>query len=205
MCALCNVCANSKGNKQRAREAGALPELVRLLSSSQNTEVLSPLAGTICNLAMDCADNRAELIRLGAPDILRTLGLVLHCNNACETAKSGRSHGRQIHMNTAQKKTVAFCLGSPLCVILIPASLYISSHVVRCSAAKQCPGSVPAAGSGPKSENWCHIFRRSGQVHPARWYLLTLIHQQLSRGNYRALSGNHILLMHAVSNTHMSR
>ena len=34
-CALCNVCANHEANKRQAREVGALPVLVHLLSTSQ--------------------------------------------------------------------------------------------------------------------------------------------------------------------------
>jgi hypothetical protein len=37
-------------------------------------EVLSPVAGAICNLSMKCAENKTEFIRLGATDILRHLG-----------------------------------------------------------------------------------------------------------------------------------
>jgi vacuolar protein 8 len=51
-CALCNVCANHDDNKAQAREVGALPVLVNLLSVSQVPEVLSPVAGAICNLSM---------------------------------------------------------------------------------------------------------------------------------------------------------
>lgn len=51
-CALCNVCANHDANKKQAREVGALPVLVNLLSVSQVPEVLSPVAGAICNLTM---------------------------------------------------------------------------------------------------------------------------------------------------------
>lgn len=36
-CALCNVCANHEANKRQAREVGALPVLVHLLSTSQVT------------------------------------------------------------------------------------------------------------------------------------------------------------------------
>lgn len=39
----------------------------------QVPEVLSPVAGAICNLSMKCAENKAEFIRLGATDILRHL------------------------------------------------------------------------------------------------------------------------------------
>jgi len=70
-CAICNVCANHEANKKEARERGALPVLVHLLSTSQVPEVLSPVAGAICNLSMKCAENRAEFIRLGAAEILR--------------------------------------------------------------------------------------------------------------------------------------
>jgi hypothetical protein len=72
-CALCNVCANHEANKRQAREVGALPVLVHLLSTSQVPEVLSPVAGAMCNLSMKCPENKAEFVRLGAPDILRHL------------------------------------------------------------------------------------------------------------------------------------
>jgi hypothetical protein len=57
-CALCNVCANHESNKRQAREVGALPVLVHLLSSSQVPEVLSPVAGAVCNLSMKCPENK---------------------------------------------------------------------------------------------------------------------------------------------------
>jgi len=72
-CALCNVCANHEVNKKQAREVGALPVLVALLSQSQVPEVLSPVAGAICNLSMKCTDNKKEFIELGAPEILKKL------------------------------------------------------------------------------------------------------------------------------------
>mmetsp|Transcript_10192 Transcript_10192/g.25199 ORF Transcript_10192/g.25199 Transcript_10192/m.25199 type:complete len:645 (-) Transcript_10192:80-2014(-) len=72
-CALCNVCANHEANRRQAREVGALPVLVNLLSVSQVPEVLSPVAGAICNLAMKCPENKAEFCRLGAANVLRKL------------------------------------------------------------------------------------------------------------------------------------
>lgn len=72
-CALCNVCANHEGNKNQARLVGALPVLVRLLSTSQVPEVLSPVAGAICNLSMKCPENARELVKLGAVELLQQL------------------------------------------------------------------------------------------------------------------------------------
>jgi len=72
-CALCNVCANHESNKRQAREVGALPVLVHLLSGSQVPEVLSPVAGAICNLSMKCPENKAEFLKLGVKDVLRRL------------------------------------------------------------------------------------------------------------------------------------
>eukprot|EP00292_Cryptomonas_paramecium_P033445 CAMPEP_0113683348 /NCGR_PEP_ID=MMETSP0038_2-20120614/13244_1 /TAXON_ID=2898 /ORGANISM="Cryptomonas paramecium" /LENGTH=637 /DNA_ID=CAMNT_0000602669 /DNA_START=144 /DNA_END=2053 /DNA_ORIENTATION=+ /assembly_acc=CAM_ASM_000170 len=72
-CALCNVCANHEANKRQAREVGALPVLVHLLSTSQVPEVLSPVAGAICNLSMKCPENKAEFLKLGVKDVLRRL------------------------------------------------------------------------------------------------------------------------------------
>ena len=55
--------ARTQANKRQAREVGALPVLVHLLSSSQVPEVLSPVAGAICNLSMKCPENKAEFVR----------------------------------------------------------------------------------------------------------------------------------------------
>ncbi len=56
-CALCNVCANHEANKRQAREVGALPVLVHLLSSSQvrraQTLQLSAQPRVVC---CDCTE-----------------------------------------------------------------------------------------------------------------------------------------------------